>query len=136
MSSFFSGNLLDECALNKVNFEGAIGLGASKKEVLEMFALSLSPDDLGEGANYAMLEKWCQENYNGLGFGHVYDLIQAATLKKFKDCMMELGIRGNPSAIAIMNEVIRKKESSVVEIKFVSDLPREEAEDENGNESN
>lgn len=137
MGSFFNGNLLDECALNKPNFEGAIGLGCSKKEVLEMFAISLSPSDLGESANYAMLDKWCKENYSGLGFNHVYDLIQAATLKKFKDCMMELGIRGNPSAIAIMNEVIRKKESSVVEVKFVNELPLEKENGlENGQKSN
>ena len=137
MGSFFNGNLLDECALNKPNFEAQIGLGASKKEVLEMFAISLSPEDLGESATYAMLDKWCKENYNGLGFGHVYDILQAATLEKFKDCMMELGIRGNPSAIAIMNEVIRKKESSVVEVKFVNELPLEKENGlENGQKSN
>lgn len=126
MSSFFNGSLLDECALNKSNFEGFIGLGRSKKEILEVFAIALSPDDLGASASYSMLDKWSKENYNGLGFDQVYALIQAATLKKFEDCMVELGIRGNPSAIAIMNEVIRKKENSgIVQVNFVNSMPLE-----------
>ena len=126
MSSFFNGSLLDECALNKSNFEGFIGLGRSKKEILEVFAIALSPDDLGASASYSMLDKWSKDNYNGLGFDQVYALIQAATLKKFEDCMVELGIRGNPSAIAIMNEVIRKKENSgIVQVNFVNSMPLE-----------
>ena len=130
MSSFFNGSLLDECALNKSNFEGFIGLGRSKKEILEVFALALSPEDLGASASYAMLDKWSKENYNGLGFNQVYDLIQAATLKKFEDCMVELGIRGIPSAIAIMNEVIRKKENSgIVQVNFVNQMPLETEDD-------
>lgn len=130
MSSFFNGSLLDECALNKTNFEGFVGLGRSKKEILEVFAIALSPDDLGASADYSMLDKWCKENYNGLGFDHVYALIQAATLKKFEDCMVELGVRGNPSAIAIMNEVIRKKENNgIVQVNFVNQLPAETEED-------
>ena len=40
--------------------------------------------------------------------------------------MLDLGIRGNPSAIAIMNEVIRKKENnSIVTINYVNQLPLE-----------
>ena len=130
MSSFFNGSLLDECILNKTNFEGAVSLGSSKKEVLEMFALSLSPETLGEGASYAMLDEWCRENYAGLGFDHVYSLLQAATMKKYKDFMLELGIRGNPSAIALMNEVILKKENSgIVQVNFVNNLPLESEDD-------
>lgn len=130
MSSFFNGSLLDECALNKTNFEGYVGLGRSKKEILEVFAIALSPEDLGASADYAMLDKWCVNNYSGLGFDQVYSLIQAATLKKFEDAMVELGVRGNPSAIAIMNEVIRKKENSgIVQVNFVNSMPLETEED-------
>ena len=130
MSSFFSGSLIDECVLTKSNFEAYVGLGRSKKEILEVFSLSLSPEDLGASASYAMLDNWCKENYNGLGFDQVYALLQAATLKKFEDAMLELGIRGNPSAIAIMNEVIRKKETNgIVQVNFVNTLPLENEDD-------
>lgn len=126
MSTFFNGSLLDECILNKNNLETYIGLGRSKKEILEVFALSLSPDDLGKSASYAMLDDWCKKYYSNLGFDQVYSLVQAATLKKFEDAMVELGIRGNPSAIAIMNEVIRKKENaSVSQVVFVNQMPLE-----------
>lgn len=135
MSSFFNGSLLDECILNKTNFEGYVGLGRSKKEILEVFALQLSPQDLGKGATYAMLDKWCVENYGGLGFDQVYALVQAATLKKFEDAMVELGVRGNPSAIAIMNEVIRKKENaSVGQVVFVNSMPLETEADKEDDE--
>ena len=123
---FFDGNLLNESVLNRKNFEGFVGLGHSKKEILQVFAVSLSPADLGESASYAMLDKWCKENYDGLGFDKVFDLLQAITVKKFEDCMLDLGIRGNPSAISIMNEVIRKKEGSgLVTINYVNQLPPE-----------
>lgn len=135
MSSFFKGSLLDEFALTQERFEMVVGLGTPKAEVLKMFSVALSPDDLGEGATYAMLDKWCQEHYNGMPFTTVYDLLQAMTLKKFEDCMLELGIRGNPSAIAIMNEVIRKKESSgIVQVNFVNTLPLEKENDKENDE--
>lgn len=135
MGSFFDGSLLNEIALTKSNFEGYVGLGRSKKEVLEVFSLALSPEDLGASADYALLDKWCKENYNGLGFDHVYALIQAATLKRFEEAMTELGVRGNPSAIAIMNEVIRKKENSgIVQVNFVNTLPLETEEDKEDDE--
>ena len=134
-TSFFAESLLNECVLNKNNFEAAISYGNSKKEVLKMFSLSLSPEDLGEGATYAMLDKWCKENYGGLGFNHVYDLLQAAVVKKYQDYLLELGIRGNPSAIAVMNEVILKKENNgIVQINFVNELPAETEEDKENDE--
>lgn len=129
MSSFFDGSLLDEFALTKEKFETVVGLGSPKAEVLKIFSIALSPETYGEGATMAMLDKWCLENYN-LPFGTVYDLLQSVTVKKFEDCMLELGLRGNPSAIGIMNEVIRKKESNgVVQVNFVNSLPLESEED-------
>lgn len=129
MSSFFKGNLLDEFALTKEKFETVVGLGTAKAEVLKMFSVSLSPESYGENATYGMLDAWCQANYN-MPFGTVYDLIQSMTVKKFEDSMLELGLRGNPSAIAIMNEVIRKKESNgIVQVNFVNALPLETEED-------
>ena len=77
-----------------------------------------------------MLDEWCRENYQNLGFDHVFSLIQAATMKKYKDYMLELGVRGNPSAIALMNEVILKKENNgIVQVNFVNQLPPESEDD-------
>ena len=148
MSSFFNGSLLDEYALSKSRFEGVVGLGASKAEVCRMFCLGLlqwAGEDTygldvieycsGETGKHVLklLDDWCRENYFGMPFASVYELIQTTTVKKFEDAMLELGVRGNPSAIAIMNEVIRKKENNgIVQVNFVNSLPPEtEADKEN-----
>lgn len=133
MSNFFDGGLLDEFILTKDNFEKVVGLGASKAEVVKIFSVSLSPLDCGASADTGMMDYWCRQNYGGMPFATVYDLIQCMTVKKFEDCMLELGIRGNPSAISIMNEVIRKKENNgLVQVNFVNTLPLEsESESEN-----
>lgn len=149
MSSFFDGKLLDEYSLiNRDKFEMVIGLGSSKAEVRRMFCLGvlnwagklssidMSTFDLetyctgntGKEIDY-LLDRWCIEEYH-LPYNTVYDLIQTMTCKKFEDAMTELGIRGNPSAIAIANEVIRKKESNgIVQINFVNNMPLESEED-------
>lgn len=135
MSSFFHGSLLDEFALTPEKFEMVVGLGTPKAEVLKMFSISLSPEDLGEGATFEKLDKWVREHYNNVPFNVVYDLLQSMTVKKFEDCMLELGVRGNPSAIAIMNEVIRKKENaSVSQVVFVNKMPLETEADKEDDE--
>lgn len=150
MGSFFSNSLLDEYSqMTKEKFEMVVGLGATLAEVRRLFCLPImvwagedtygvNVLDLCADKNSAkhidkLLDKWCLENYH-IPYSSVYGLLQEQTVKKFEDCMLELGIRGNPSAIGIMNEVIRKKESnSVVTVNFINQLPEEtekEAEDD------
>jgi len=139
MSSFFNGSLLDGYTLNKSKFEGVIGLGATQAEVRRMFcvpALRYAGKDpngidiIDYCATNAkevdgILNKWCLENYQ-MPYNSVYTLLQEMTVKEFENAMMELGVRGNPSAIAIMNEVIRKKENSgIVQVNFVNSVPLE-----------
>lgn len=143
MSSFFKGDLLDEFALNKEKFETVVGLGSSHNEVRMMFCLGLlawnGEDTYGlDVKEYldkncqhieSLLDKWCLENYR-IPYNSVYGLIQQSTVKHFEDLMLELGVRGNPSAIAIANEVVRKKENSgVVVVNFVNSLPAETESD-------
>ena len=148
--SFFQGNLLDEYALTKEKFETVVGLGKSKAEVRRMFCLGLlhynSEDTYGidvieycNTPNTAahldwIMDKWCLAEY-GIPYASVYQLVQEITISHFEDLMVELGIRGNPSAIAIANEVIRKKENNgVVQINFVNNLPLESEEDKEDDE--
>lgn len=151
MSSFFSKSLLDDYAvLEKEKFEMVIGLGSSLAEVRRLFCLpvmkwageetygvdviSLCEEEKGRKHIDALLDKWCLETYH-MPYSSVYGLIQEHTVKKFEDCMLELGVRGNPSAIGIMNEVIRKKEnSSIVTVQFVNQLPAETEEEAENDE--
>lgn len=140
---FFDGSLLNEInQITKESFETVVGLGASHHEVRVHFCLGLliwaGEDiyglDLDEWTNpkgekckklERLLDKWCLEQYH-VPYMTAYHLIQEKTVKKFENLMVDLGIRGNPSAIAIANEVIRKKESSgLVQITYVNQLPPE-----------
>lgn len=141
---FFDGSLLDEInEITKDKFETVVGLGASHHEVRVHFCLGLliwsgediygldldewTKDPKGEKCKKLerLLDKWCLEQYR-VPYMTAYHLIQERTIKKFENLMVDLGIRGNPSAIAIANEVIRKKEaSSIVTINYVNQLPLE-----------
>ena len=143
---FFDGKILDEFKLDKDRFEAAVGLGASHYDVRKMFCLGLLAwngedtyglnidewtDAKGDKCKHLekLLDKWCLETYH-VPYDTAYALIQQHTITKFEELMVDLGIRGNPSAIAIANEVIRKKENSgVVQINFVNALPLETEED-------
>lgn len=145
MSSLFKNSVIDSISLDKEKFENFIALGKSIQQVREMFCLPLlswngedisnldipayfkSPENVAHISS--LLEKWCRENYN-IPFNSVYHLVQSSAVSEFEDVMVELGIRGNPSAIAIANEVIRKeKANSVVSINFINSLPTESEED-------
>lgn len=143
MSSFFNGSLLDGYTLTKSKFEGVIGLGATQAEVRRMFCIPAlryaGKDTTGlDVIDYCaangkevdgIINKWCLDNY-GLPYTSMYCLIQEMTVKEFENAMMELGVRGNPSAIAIMNEVVRKKENSgIVQVNFVNSMPLETEDD-------
>ena len=145
MSSFFKGNLLDEFALNKEKFETVVGLGSSHNEVRMMFCLGLlvwNGEDiygldvqeyLEKNCKHieSLIDKWCLQEYR-LPYNTVYALLQERAITEFEDMMVGLGIRGHVSALAIANEIIRKKESSsVVTVNFVNTLaPESEAEKE------
>ena len=141
--SFFTGKLLDEFSLTKEKFETVVGLGSSHAEVRTIFCLGLlawnGEDTYGlhvdeylkENCKHIeqLLDKWCLEIYH-IPYATVYHLLQEMTVKHFEDLMIDLGIRGNPSAIAIANEVIRKKENNgIVQINFVNSLPLETEKD-------
>lgn len=152
MSSFFKeDSILDGYVLTKQKFETVIGLGGTLAEIRRIFcipALKWNGEEelaknldvidycAGEGGKHIeyILDKWCLENYQ-MPFQTVYELTQTVTVKEFEDSMLELGIRGNPSAIAIMNEVIRKKENSgIVQVNFVNTLPPESESDKEDDE--
>ncbi len=151
---------MDACIIDKERFETFVGLGKSRKQVREFFCMSLcawaeeryraegkgtprgwnvpegadpmewaaSPE--GVRALDGMLDAWCRDEYGGMPFNTVYHLVQESTVAEFEDLMVALGVRGNPSAIAIANEVIRKKEQGgPVTINFVNALPPEAESD-------
>lgn len=105
-------SILDDTVLDKENFEGAIAVGMSKAAICTMF-----------GKTGAEMDHWCMENYRGLNFSTVWEMVKQCAYKEFLGVVKELGYRGNPSALNIINAAINENAASnVTKIVFASDL--------------
>lgn len=51
------------------------------------------------------MDKWCQENY-GLGWKEVFELLRQVTRGEYLDAVRDLGLKGNPTALSIVDRVI------------------------------
>ena len=94
-------SILDEYELTIEKFEGAIAVGRNMQQILTMFQKT--------GAE---MDNWCKENYNGCNFSRVYEVIRQVTLNEYFNVMRELGYRGNPSALNIINNAIQELDGS------------------------
>lgn len=88
-----SNSILDRFPLTKEVFEDkVIGIGTKKEVVMKIFRKSMEE-----------MNDWCQENY-GLDFNTTYELLKQMTYAEWKECLKNLGIKGNPTAMSIMQE--------------------------------
>lgn len=109
---------MNKYELTVERFEGAIAVGRTTSQVLAMFNISNRD-----------MDKWCLENY-GYNFLLIYEWIRQCTIDEYLHCVHDLGMRGNPSALGIIDKAIQKDEASqTVKIEFVTNLPEENEED-------
>ena len=112
-------SILEEYELTVERFEGAIAVGRLPNQVLRMFNKSSRE-----------MDEWCAEHYNGHNFQFAYEWVRQCTVERYLQCVHDLGMRGNPSALAIIDKAIQRDESmSTVKIEFVTKLPEEGQED-------
>ena len=112
-------SILDEYELTVERFEGAIAVGRTMSQILLMFNM--------KGKE---MDEWCVKHYNGHDFKLVYEWVRQCTVEQYLHCVHDLGMRGNPSALGIIDKAIQKDEaSSTVKIEFVTQLPMENEED-------
>ena len=105
-------SILDEITLDKENFEGAIAVGMTKAAICTMF-----------GKTSGEMDHWCMDNYRGLNFSTVFEMVKQCAYKEFLGVVKELGYRGNPSALNIINAAINENAANnVTKIVFASDL--------------
>ena len=117
-------SILDEYELTVEKFESTIAVGMNMQQILTIFQMT--------GAE---MDKWCQEHYNGCRFARVYEVIRQMTLKEYFDVMKELGYRGNPSALAIINTAIQKLDAgNTIKIVFENGGVKEENEEDKLND--
>lgn len=100
-------SILDEYTLDIENFEGAIAVGMSPSQLLTMFQKTSRE-----------MDEWCVSNY-GKDFKYVYEVVRQLTLNAYFNTVRDLGFRGNPSALAIINNAIQRLDSgSTIKIVF------------------
>lgn len=86
-------SIIDRFPLTKEVFEDkVIGIGTRKDVVLKIFQKTEEE-----------MNTWCEENY-GLNFRTTYELLKQMTYAEWKECLKELGTRGNPTAMSIIQE--------------------------------
>ena len=74
------------------------------------------------------MDVWCEENYN-YNFQTAYDLIRQIAIERFSDTVNNLGLRGNNTALNIMDRMINGfTEDKTVKIVFDNKM---KAEDDN-----
>lgn len=92
-------SILDNISLNKGRFETYISVGLRKNEILTAFNVEVEE-----------MDKWCAENYNGHSFNTVYEIIRQNVRGEYLDCLKDLSIKGNPTAMSIIDRMMEKDE--------------------------
>ena len=112
--------IIDRFPLTKEVFEDkVIGVGARKQQVLIIFRKTMQE-----------MNEWCMENY-GANFDTVYELLKAMTLTEWRECMKQLGEKGNPTAMAYVSSKLDEDDASgLAAIKFNVNLKMENSNNE------
>lgn len=95
VSDFSMASILDNYQLTIEKFEGAIAVGRNMQQILTMFRKTSQE-----------MDEWCQENYGG-NYRYVYEVVKQMTLNEYFEAIKELGFRGNPGALNIINNAIK-----------------------------
>ena len=113
------GSILDNYELTVERFEGAIAVGRMQNQILLMFNKTAKE-----------MDEWVAANYCGRDFKTIYEWIRQCTIDEYLHCVHDLGMRGNPSALGIIDRAIQKDEAmSTVKIEFVTNVPVETEKD-------
>ena len=119
-------SILDEYKLTVDKFEAVISHGMNMQQVLTIFRMSDRE-----------MNEWCMQNYNGHDFKYVYEFVRQMALDAFFETCQELGYRGNPSALAIINNAIQRLDSgNTIKIQFVNSGVSQENEEDKLNDEN
>lgn len=87
-------SILDNITMNKTRVEGYIACGMKSSEILTIYNVS--------GIE---MDKWCMEEY-GMPWKTVFEVVRQATRGEYLDTVRDLGLKGNPTALSIVDRVI------------------------------
>ena len=95
-------SILDEIELSKARLEGYIACGMKSSEILTIFRLSSEE-----------MDKWCKQEY-GMDWKTTFELVRQATRGIYLDAVMDLGVKGNPTALSIIDKVVNNDSADEV----------------------
>ena len=85
--------IIERFPLTKEVFEDkVIGMGTKMNVVCTIFQKTPSE-----------MDQWCIENY-GMNFKTTYEILKQLVYAEWKECLKGLGMKGNPTAMSIMQE--------------------------------
>ena len=116
---------LMDVELNQENFESAIAVGTRMSNMLTLF-----------GVSGKEMDEWCGKTYGIPQFSAVYYKCREAALQDYYEMLTKLGMRGNVTALNIMDNVIRgaMAEQQTVKIVFDGSGMRKETEQDKLND--
>lgn len=92
-------SIVQEVRLNRGRFESYISVGLKKQEILTAFNVESEE-----------MNNWCSENY-GMNFDAAYEMIRQIIRGEYLDAMKDLGFKGNPTAISIIDRFINVEDT-------------------------
>lgn len=116
-------SILDNYQLTIEKFEGAIAVGRNMQQILTMFRKTSQE-----------MDEWCQENYGG-NYRYVYEVVKQMTLNEYFEAIKELGFRGNPGALNIINNAIQNLDGdNTIKIVFENGSVNNESDEDKLND--
>ena len=118
---------LMDVELNQENFENAIAVGTKMPNMLVLF-----------GVSGKEMDEWCEKTYGVPQFSAVYYKCREMALQDYYAMLSKLGMRGNVTALNIMDNVIRGATAEQQTVKIVFDgggMKKETEQDKRNDES-
>lgn len=94
-----ANSIIEGIKINKGRLEGYISVGMKKSEILSAFNIGV-----------VEMNNWCNENY-GMNFDTVFEVVRQVARGEYLDCLKELGVRGNPTAMSIIDKFVNSDDA-------------------------
>ena len=94
-----ANSIIEGIKINKGRLEGYISVGMKKAEILSAFNMATVD-----------MNNWCMENY-GMNFDTVFEVVRQVARGEYLDCLKELGVRGNPTAMSIIDKFVNNDDA-------------------------
>lgn len=112
-------SITEQYTLNRDTFEAAIAVGRLPHQMLAQFNVTEKE-----------MDEFCLKNY-GRNFKLVHEWVRQCTIDEWLHTLKLMGVKGNPTAMQIVDKAIQKDESmGMVKIVFDQGSVKQETEED------